>query len=444
MHLPPSHMWLLLFLCTAWLTAHVWTCADTPTTVEDAGISFAYARNLAQGHGLVAWPGTERVEGYSNPLWVALLAFASLAGVSPVTASDGFGAVFGALAIPLAYALVRLLRPQGRGDAAVLGAALLAGSSQHLIWAGAGLENSLFVLLLLAGLVRLGTELQATLRHPWSALLFLLLVLTRPEAIAYSAFAGAAVALVSIRRGRLRFALAWLAAFSLPLFAYHAWRISYFAWPFPNTYYAKLGRDGVYQPFGWNTAGWSYIRDWFTQHRAGPALPLLGFAMIGASLRRWRVLLVGILTLAVLVAFDGTWGNSPAWWAPLQEHWIALRVWSIPTVAAVIGLVGLRDSAGPLRVLVWLCSGFGIFFALYSGGDWMRGHRWFGLIVATLLPLFAAGAGEAVDAVTGTEPSKRLRPGSRTPSTTPSPSILGVPGPGAEPRRRGTSGASIT
>jgi small basic protein len=40
---------------------------------EDALISFRYARNLATGHGLV-WNVGERVEGYSNFLWVVLLA----------------------------------------------------------------------------------------------------------------------------------------------------------------------------------------------------------------------------------------------------------------------------------------------------------------------------------------------------------------------------------
>lgn len=40
---------------------------------EDAYISFRYARHLAQGHGLVFNPG-EYVEGYSNLLWVLLMA----------------------------------------------------------------------------------------------------------------------------------------------------------------------------------------------------------------------------------------------------------------------------------------------------------------------------------------------------------------------------------
>ena len=41
---------------------------------DDAGISFAYARNLATGHGLVSQPGAPPVEGYSNFSWVLLMA----------------------------------------------------------------------------------------------------------------------------------------------------------------------------------------------------------------------------------------------------------------------------------------------------------------------------------------------------------------------------------
>ena len=41
--------------------------------IDDAGISFAYSRSFANGDGLVAQPGAERVEGYSNFLWVLVL-----------------------------------------------------------------------------------------------------------------------------------------------------------------------------------------------------------------------------------------------------------------------------------------------------------------------------------------------------------------------------------
>jgi hypothetical protein len=41
---------------------------------DDAMISMRYARNLAHGYGLVWNPGGERVEGYTNPLWVLFMA----------------------------------------------------------------------------------------------------------------------------------------------------------------------------------------------------------------------------------------------------------------------------------------------------------------------------------------------------------------------------------
>ena len=45
---------------------------------DDAMISLTYARNLAQGYGLVWNPGDSPVEGYSNPLWTLWMAFLHL------------------------------------------------------------------------------------------------------------------------------------------------------------------------------------------------------------------------------------------------------------------------------------------------------------------------------------------------------------------------------
>ncbi len=45
---------------------------------DDMMISMTYARNLAQGYGPVWNAGGERVEGFSNPLWVAFMAFIHL------------------------------------------------------------------------------------------------------------------------------------------------------------------------------------------------------------------------------------------------------------------------------------------------------------------------------------------------------------------------------
>ena len=60
--------------------AHAWVYRFL---TDDAFISFRYARNLATGHGLVFNPGHEPVEGYSNFLWVLILAGARFVGLSP-------------------------------------------------------------------------------------------------------------------------------------------------------------------------------------------------------------------------------------------------------------------------------------------------------------------------------------------------------------------------
>ena len=71
--LEPSRIFLLCaFLATLGLLAFHLSVYWFHT--DDAFISFRYALNLSEGHGLVFNPGYERVEGYTNFLWVVILA----------------------------------------------------------------------------------------------------------------------------------------------------------------------------------------------------------------------------------------------------------------------------------------------------------------------------------------------------------------------------------
>jgi len=65
---------------------------------DDAYISFRYARNLAEGLGLVYNPG-ERVEGYSNFLWVLAAAGLKACGLNVLLLMPILGALCGALLI---------------------------------------------------------------------------------------------------------------------------------------------------------------------------------------------------------------------------------------------------------------------------------------------------------------------------------------------------------
>jgi hypothetical protein len=53
-------------------------------TVDDAFISFVYGEHLANGFGLVWNIGQPPVEGYTNFLWVLMIAFILLLKLNPV------------------------------------------------------------------------------------------------------------------------------------------------------------------------------------------------------------------------------------------------------------------------------------------------------------------------------------------------------------------------
>lgn len=71
---------------------------------DDAFISFRYARNLAEGNGLV-WNLGERVEGYTNFLWTVAMAIPYYLNCDPVSFSFFVGMFFFALTLTFTYKL---------------------------------------------------------------------------------------------------------------------------------------------------------------------------------------------------------------------------------------------------------------------------------------------------------------------------------------------------
>src|SRR5690606_8095371 len=207
---------------------------------------------------------------YSNPSWVFLLALFELLGVSAEVSARGLQYVLAAATVPVVCALGREAAPRTPSRVGLLAAATLAASSQFAIWGASGLENALFNFLLAMGLWRVAVEAR-TGAFAWSAVWFLLVAVTRPEAVLYAAMGGfvSMLAHLHARRG-LGPVVRWVAVFAVPFVAWHAWRWSYFAWPLPNTYYAKIGEHRDPQPLHWSGRGWRYVRNWAGTIGAGP------------------------------------------------------------------------------------------------------------------------------------------------------------------------------
>src|SRR5262249_57546373 len=101
--LPPVLFRAAAALTLALLLAHAWAYRFQ---CDDAFISFRYARNLGAGLGLVFNPGLERVEGYTNFLWVVLLAALQRVGLRPEWSADvlSLGATVALWACVVAFA----------------------------------------------------------------------------------------------------------------------------------------------------------------------------------------------------------------------------------------------------------------------------------------------------------------------------------------------------
>lgn len=118
--------------------------------IDDAFISFRYARHWAAGLGLVydLAPGAAAVEGYSNLLWVALLALGERLGVASEALANPLSVTCaGATVVLLARVLRRELGLDGWSQ--LVGLTALTAYPVFGVWATGGLETALFGLLLL-------------------------------------------------------------------------------------------------------------------------------------------------------------------------------------------------------------------------------------------------------------------------------------------------------
>jgi arabinofuranosyltransferase len=266
-----------------------------PLGVDDAYIFHVYGKNLIAGEGSVYYPGGERVEGFSSPLWLLVIV-------------SGY-ALFGRIELfQLAVCLIAVsvgvgaLWHQIDGSDRISGLGLLVPlwilvSPGYVIWMGLTLMDTALwsALLMLTAAVALGGNSPRYL-----AALVLLLLFSRPEAMVWSVvFIVAAAIVICARDGSHQ---AWsaarlhLAAYAGGLLALTLVRMLYFGYPLPNTYYAKLSPH-----IGFNLLqGGRYLREFLMDY------PIVAFGTLG-------------LAVAAL-ALNGRWLLNLARWPLRRPH----------------------------------------------------------------------------------------------------------------------------
>lgn len=209
--------------------------------VDDAYIGLRYVRQAARGLGWVYNVG-ERVEGYSNFLWLVLLLPAAAAGVEGILAAKALGMAAGAAALVVGWALARrLLQEEGLPEGWAGWAAVLLGCNPAFAaWAVGGLEAPLFALLVALGAWRLSVERGKEGAFPWSAVLLGLAAMTRPEGGLFFLLALAEGVPAWVRQRALPPRVwRWMAVFAFLFGPYLAWRWAYYGYLLPNTVYVK-------------------------------------------------------------------------------------------------------------------------------------------------------------------------------------------------------------
>lgn len=319
----------IVLVPVAILAVHAWMLSRVQgiSCIDDAYISFQYARNLVDGHGLVFNPG-ERVEGYTNFGWVMILAAVHAVGADLELASRVLGFVCGAGLIT--WVTAWFVRRGSPWLAALVGLALaLDGTIAR--WSQDGLETLFFATLVAIATTTRVDELDDGRTGVASSLVFAGCALTRPEGLVLFGLSWlAGWTMAGSMRERVRRAVVEGLCFSVPVGAHVAWRLAYYGMPLPNTFYAKVGASGAQVE-----RGLAYTAGFWATDRA-PLIVGALVALVATARSRWRpadawLLVVVAVWVAYVTAVGGDWMGPGRFYAPI--------------VAVLLVLVGRRVGA---------------------------------------------------------------------------------------------------
>ncbi len=272
----------LVLLCIVFIII----CTNNKFIQDDAFISFRYVQNFVDGNGLVFNIG-ERVEGYTNLLWVLILSVFVKMDFDIGNTAQMMSLAFGVLVLVMTYLLSGLVtvkgdidqksfkkNKSGAEDASteffdLIPPALLVFTGSFVFWAISGMETTMFISFCLLGIYFYIKNKDSSSPDYKFSIFLLLATLTRPEGLYF-------FGLILIHRFGLLFMekrgegikeffskknLISYLVYVIPVIFYFIIRYSYYGYLFPNTYYAKTGFSSQYL-----NAGLEYFMKFFSSY----------------------------------------------------------------------------------------------------------------------------------------------------------------------------------
>ncbi len=401
---------------------------------EDAFIDFRVVGNILAGHGPVTNVG-ERVEAFSNPLWVAILTVAR--GLVPFVSIEWSAVVLGLVGSALGVvmgtlATIRFERPRATGLVVPLGAVLLCAVDAVWQFETSGLETGL-----LFGWLGLGWWIaQRRELRPWQVMAASAVLGLGPE-IRPDMFLLATGLLVAFlvadpaRRWTHR-RVAVVTSFLAPLALNEVFRVSYYGLIVPNTALVKsafsldlaqgrlylrdfLGPDALWVPLALWVVLWT--RWLIVRHRQGArteivmasAVVLAALAdavyvvLIGGDFMHARMLLPAFAMIALTASIDLGDRLVGRWALGIVAVWATVSLGFLRYGVSGIGVNGIANERG--FYLTWSRQPHPVALSDYVPTSWYQGGAHDRAVAARV----ARTHGSAV-LIDGALPTEHFRP----------------------------------
>lgn len=244
-------------------------CINDKFIQDDAFISFRYVQNFVDGNGLVFNIG-ERVEGYTNFLWVIILSVFTFLGMNIENISQILSVLFGVIVLFITFRLSQLIEIKEElkslkktriteSDLKVkyfdlIPSLFLVFTGSFIFWSVSGMETTMFVSFCLFGIYFYVKDRNSDTVNYKFPLFILLAALTRPEGMYFFGLIMLHKFIFAIKENKsaglkIFFSknnLISYAVFVIPVIIFTLFRYSYYGYLFPNTFYAKTGLSSVY------------------------------------------------------------------------------------------------------------------------------------------------------------------------------------------------------
>jgi hypothetical protein len=344
---------------------------------DDAMISMRYAYNLAHGNGLV-WNVGERVEGFTNPLWVGYMTLFHLFPIPANTISlyiQLSGLVF---TVGTLYFVRRIVEEFTNDILTMLVAVALTAFYMPLIsWNLLGMEVSILTLILTAVLWLI---LRNGISRFSPSIYILLAVSTLVRMDMAVPFIVILLVMLVTQKEHRKLHLAWgLGLFLLALGGQTLARYLYYGDLLPNTYYLKV----TGWPFALRIMRGLYTLIWFAYH-SNWAFMLLPFTLL-LFRRDWKVTLLFLVFLgqaaySVYVGGDA-WenhGGANRYIALAMPVFFVLFAWTLQVLLdnAAASLGSGRGAVVGSRLAYIIVFAIAMLNFNLLLGDWKSVERW--------------------------------------------------------------------